>query len=123
QLYFDFSGYTDIARGSAQLLGIRLPLNFDRPYRSSNLTEFWRRWHISFSNWLRDYLYFALPGKRTKVMPYINLVITMVLGGLWHGFACTFAIWGLMHGAALAAARLWQSRRGRSRGTSPLWRR
>ncbi len=85
QLYFDFSGYTDIARGVGMLLGVRLPINFDRPYLSQNVAEFWRRWHISFSNWLRDYLYFSLPGKRTKVMPYLNLVITMVLGGLWHG--------------------------------------
>jgi D-alanyl-lipoteichoic acid acyltransferase DltB (MBOAT superfamily) len=115
QLYFDFSGYTDIARGVALLLGIRLPINFDRPYLSSNMTEFWRRWHISFSNWLRDYLYFSLPGKRTKVMPYLNLVITMVLGGLWHGIAWTFAIWGLLHGVALALTRWWQSKRGRSR--------
>ncbi|MEO8369101.1 MAG: MBOAT family O-acyltransferase [Candidatus Solibacter sp.] len=122
QLYFDFSGYTDIARGTAQLLGIRLPINFDRPYRSSNLTEFWRRWHISFSNWLRDYLYFALPGKRTKLMPYLNLVITMVLGGLWHGLTWTFAIWGLLHGAALAITRWYLSRRGRTRPPVNPWR-
>jgi D-alanyl-lipoteichoic acid acyltransferase DltB (MBOAT superfamily) len=115
QLYFDFSGYTDIARGTALLLGIRLPINFDRPYLSLNVAEFWRRWHISFSNWLRDYLYFSLPGKRTKLMPYVNLVITMVLGGLWHGVTWTFAIWGLLHGAALAVTRAWQARRGRSR--------
>ena len=122
QLYFDFSGYTDIARGSAQLLGIRLPLNFDRPYRSANLTEFWRRWHISFSNWLRDYLYFSLPGKRTKVMPYVNLVITMLLGGLWHGFTWTFAIWGLLHGAGLAATRAYMVWRGRRTGPPAAWR-
>src|SRR5262249_15882740 len=85
------------------------------PYRSSNLTEFWRRWHLSFSNWLRDYLYFALPGARTKVMPYINLVITMVLGGLWHGFTWTFAIWGLLHGVMLPITRAWWARRGRPR--------
>jgi alginate O-acetyltransferase complex protein AlgI len=115
QIYYDFSGYTDIARGTAQLLGIRLPINFDRPYRSSNLTEFWRRWHLSFSNWLRDYLYFALPGARTKIMPYLNLVITMVLGGLWHGFTWTFAIWGLLHGIMLAITRAWWARRGRVR--------
>jgi D-alanyl-lipoteichoic acid acyltransferase DltB (MBOAT superfamily) len=113
QLYFDFSGYTDIARGSALLLGVKLPINFDRPYLSSNLTEFWRRWHLSFSNWLRDYLFFALPGGRTKIMPYVNLVITMVLGGLWHGITWTFAIWGLLHGTALAATRAWWAWRGR----------
>jgi D-alanyl-lipoteichoic acid acyltransferase DltB (MBOAT superfamily) len=122
QLYFDFSGYTDIARGSAQLLGIRLPQNFDRPYRSANLTEFWRRWHISFSNWLRDYLYFSLPGKRTKVMPYVNLVITMLLGGLWHGLTWTFAIWGLLHGAGLAATRAYMVWRGHSTEPPAAWR-
>ena len=115
QIYFDFSGYTDIARGVALLLGIRLPVNFDRPYASASVTEFWRRWHISFSNWLRDYLYFSLPGKRTAVMPYVNLVITMVLGGLWHGVSWTFAAWGLLHGLALAFTRLWQAKRGRGR--------
>jgi D-alanyl-lipoteichoic acid acyltransferase DltB (MBOAT superfamily) len=108
QLYYDFSGYTDIARGTALLLGIRLPINFDRPYLSANPSEFWRRWHMTFSFWLRDYLYFSLPGKRGKVMPYLNLVITMVLGGLWHGVAGTFVVWGLLHGAALAASRWWQ---------------
>ncbi len=115
QLYYDFSGYTDIARGTALLLGIQLPINFDRPYQSTSVTEFWRRWHISFSNWLRDYLYFSLPGARTKVMPYVNLVITMLLGGLWHGLTWTFAIWGLLHGTALAATRAWQVSRGRRR--------
>jgi alginate O-acetyltransferase complex protein AlgI len=110
QLYFDFSGYTDIARGVALLMGIRLPINFDRPYQSVNVTEFWRRWHISFSDWLRDYLYFSLPGKRGKVMPYFNLVITMALGGLWHGVSWTFLIWGLLHGLALSATRGWQAR-------------
>jgi D-alanyl-lipoteichoic acid acyltransferase DltB (MBOAT superfamily) len=120
QLYFDFSGYTDIARGGAQLLGVKLPINFDRPYLSANLTEFWRRWHLSFSNWLRDYLFFALPGGRTKVMPYVNLVITMVLGGLWHGLSWNFAIWGFLHGTALAATRAWWAWRGRPKTTSPL---
>jgi alginate O-acetyltransferase complex protein AlgI len=121
QLYYDFSGYTDIARGSAMLLGIRLPMNFDRPYASANMTEFWRRWHITFSNWLRDYLYFSLPGARSRIMPYVNLVVTMLLGGLWHGVTWTFAIWGLLHGTALAATRAWFVRRGRSRRpVSPL---
>jgi alginate O-acetyltransferase complex protein AlgI len=123
QLYFDFSGYTDIARGVAQLLGIRLPINFDRPYLSANVTEFWRRWHITFSNWLRDYLYFSLPGKRTKVMPYINLIITMILGGLWHGTTWTFAIWGALHGTALAVTRLWQTLRGRQKRPEAVWSR
>jgi len=122
QLYYDFSGYTDIARGAAQLLGIQLPVNFDRPYLSTNLTDFWRRWHISFSNWLRDYLFFSLPGGRTKVMPYLNLVITMVLGGLWHGATWNFAIWGVLHGTALATVRLWWTWRGKPRNI-PAWRR
>jgi D-alanyl-lipoteichoic acid acyltransferase DltB (MBOAT superfamily) len=115
QLYFDFSGYTDIARGAGLLLGIDLPRNFDRPYLSPNIADFWRRWHISFSNWLRDYLYYSIPGKRTRIMPYLGLVITMVLGGLWHGFSWNFAIWGLLHGCGLAGTRWWQARRGRNR--------
>jgi alginate O-acetyltransferase complex protein AlgI len=90
QLYYDFSGYSDIAIGSALLLGIRLPANFNLPYRAVNISEFWRRWHITFSNWLRDYLYFALPGPRTKAMPYLNLIVTMILGGLWHGIGWNF---------------------------------
>ena len=123
QLYYDFSAYTDIARGFALLLGIKLPINFDRPYLASNLTQFWRRWHISFSNWLRDYLYFSLPGNRTKSMPYVNLVITMLLAGLWHGVGWTFAVWGLLHGTALAATRAWLRWRGRSGQTVNPWRR
>lgn len=123
QLYYDFSGYTDIARGVAQLLGIKLPINFDRPYSALNLAEFWRKWHISFSSWLRDYLYFALPGKRTKVMPYVNLVITMVLGGLWHGLTLPYAVWGLLHGTGLAVVRWWQVRRGRAKRQIGLARR
>jgi D-alanyl-lipoteichoic acid acyltransferase DltB (MBOAT superfamily) len=113
ELYYDFSGYTDIARGCGLLLGIRLPINFDRPYTSVNMADFWRRWHITFSNWLRDYLYFSLPGKRTRIWPYLNLVITMVLGGLWHGATWPFTIWGLLHGSALAVTRRWQAWRGR----------
>ena len=105
ELYYDFSGYTDIARGCGLLLGVRLPINFDRPYTAVNMADFWRRWHITFSNWLRDYLYFSLPGKRTRIWPYLNLVITMVLGGLWHGATWPFAIWGLLHGSALAVTR------------------
>jgi D-alanyl-lipoteichoic acid acyltransferase DltB (MBOAT superfamily) len=123
QLYYDFSAYTDIARGAGLLLGIQLPINFDRPYQSANLTEFWRRWHLSFSNWLRDYLFFSLPGGRTRVMPYVNLVITMLLGGLWHGVAWTFAIWGLLHGVGLAATRGWWAWRGRPRQPVKPWRR
>ena len=112
QIYYDFSGYTDIALGSALLLGIKLPANFNRPYAAENIADFWRRWHISLSNWLRDYLYFSLPGKRSKVLPYANLVVTMVMGGLWHGASWNFVIWGALHGAGLAVTRLWQVRFG-----------
>jgi D-alanyl-lipoteichoic acid acyltransferase DltB (MBOAT superfamily) len=114
QLYYDFSGYTDIALGSALLLGIQLPANFKKPYAALDITDFWRRWHISLSNWLRDYLYFSLPGLRSrwKIFTYLNLVITMVLGGIWHGPNWNFAIWGLLHGVALAVARGWQVWRG-----------
>lgn len=121
ELYYDFSGYTDIAIGSALLLGIKLPANFNRPYAAENIADFWRRWHITLSNWLRDYLYFSLPGKRSKVMPYFGLVITMAIGGLWHGPSWNFVIWGTAHGVGLATVRLWQSIRG-TRKSSVFWR-
>lgn len=109
QIYCDFSAYSDMAIGIAALLGYRFPRNFDRPYRSASLQEFWRRWHISLSRWLRDYLYIeALGGSRSgKARLYRNLMITMLLGGLWHGAAWTFVIWGGLHGAALVAERVW----------------
>jgi D-alanyl-lipoteichoic acid acyltransferase DltB (MBOAT superfamily) len=118
QLYYDFSGYTDIAIGSALLLGLKLPANFNRPYMAESVADFWRRWHITLSNWLRDYLYFSLPGLRSKwkVFAYANLVVTMLLGGLWHGASWNFVLWGLLHGVALAATRLapnWRGRRTR----------
>ncbi len=108
QLYYDFSGYTDIALGSALLLGITLPPNFNRPYAAQNISDFWRRWHISFSNWLRDYLYFSLPGLRSrwKIFAYLNLVITMTIGGLWHGAGWTFLVWGVWHGVGIGRASL-----------------
>ena len=114
QLYYDFSGYTDIAIGSALLVGIKLPINFNRPYAALNIADFWRRWHISFSNWLRDYLYFSLPGLRSrwKIFTYGNLILTMAIGGLWHGASWTFVIWGLWHGTGLAMQRWWQVLRG-----------
>lgn len=112
QIYGDFSGYSDIARGSARLLGVELPVNFDHPYFSHNITEFWRRWHISLSNWLRDYLYVPLGGNRgSRVATYRNLLITMVLGGLWHGAAFTFLAWGAIHGLLLAGHRWYTERR------------
>lgn len=121
QLYYDFSGYTDIAIGSALLLGIKLPANFNRPYAAENIADFWRRWHITLSNWLRDYLYFSLGGARSKWRPYPNLLITMVIGGLWHGASWNFALWGAIHGGGLAVVRLWQSWRGNAKATG-FWR-
>ncbi|MBL8237693.1 MAG: MBOAT family protein [Bryobacterales bacterium] len=121
QLYYDFSGYTDIALGSALLLGVKLPINFNQPYLASNINDFWRRWHISLSNWLRDYLFFSLPGKRHAVIPYLNLIITMALGGLWHGASWNFVIWGLLHGAGQAVSRFWQNRRGKAAPWTPSW--
>jgi alginate O-acetyltransferase complex protein AlgI len=124
QLFYDFSGYTDIAIGSALLLGIKLPPNFNRPYAAHNIADFWRRWHITLSNWLRDYLYFSLPGLRSKwkVFTYVNLLITMVLGGLWHGQSWNFAIWGALHGLGLVVVRLWQIRTGSKPAASAVWR-
>ena len=124
QLFYDFSGYTDIAIGSALLLGIKLPPNFNQPYAAHNIADFWRRWHITLSNWLRDYLYFSLPGLRSKwkVFTYVNLLITMVLGGLWHGQSWNFAIWGALHGLGLVVVRLWQIRTGSKPAASAVWR-
>ena len=102
-IYADFSGYTDIAIGVAKLLGFRFPQNFDRPYTARSLQDFWRRWHVTLSRWLRDYLYIPLGGsKRGEVRTYVNIVVTMVLGGLWHGAAWPFVIWGLFHGIGQA---------------------
>ncbi len=107
QIYADFSGYSSIARGVAKLLGIELMKNFEQPYLSSNITEFWRRWHISLSSWLKDYLYISLGGNRISVKrTYINLMITMLLGGLWHGASWNFVIWGGLHGVYLAVHKM-----------------
>jgi alginate O-acetyltransferase complex protein AlgI len=109
QIYCDFSGYTDIAIGSALLLGVRFPLNFDSPYKGHNLQDFWRRWHISLSTWLRDYLYIPLGGNRgSEWKTYRNLMLTMVLGGLWHGASWNFVFWGFLHGLGLAVTRWYQ---------------
>ena len=110
QIYCDFSGYSDMAIGIALLLGFRFPKNFDAPYKSATITEFWRRWHISLSSWLRDYLYISLGGNRKgRVRTYINLLLTMVLGGLWHGAAVRFVLWGALHGVALALHKMWMA--------------
>jgi D-alanyl-lipoteichoic acid acyltransferase DltB (MBOAT superfamily) len=107
QIYCDFAGYTDIARGSSRLLGIELMANFQHPYFSTSITEFWRRWHLSLSNWLRDYLYVSLGGNRLgKLKTYRNLMLTMLLGGLWHGASWTFVAWGGLHGLYLAVHKL-----------------
>ncbi len=110
QIYCDFSGYSDMAIGIALLLGFRFPKNFDAPYQSATITEFWRRWHISLSSWLRDYLYISLGGnRRGRIRTYVNLLLTMLLGGLWHGAAVRFILWGALHGVALALHKLWMS--------------
>lgn len=109
QIYCDFSGYTDIAIGVALLMGFRLPLNFNSPYKAANTSEFWRRWHISLSRWLKDYLYIPLGGNRKGTFRTgINLMVTMLLGGLWHGAALRFVLWGGIHGAGLLINKVWQ---------------
>jgi D-alanyl-lipoteichoic acid acyltransferase DltB (MBOAT superfamily) len=108
QIYCDFSGYTDIAIGCALLLGYRFPRNFNAPYTATDPQAFWRRWHISLSTWLRDYLYFPLGGSRKgSLRTYVNLMITMLLGGLWHGAGWTFVVWGGLQGTYLVTHRLW----------------
>jgi len=120
QIYCDFSGYTDIAIGLALLLGVRFPVNFDSPYTARNLQDFWRRWHITLSRWLRDYLYIPLGGNRGSPVKVVrNIMLTMVLGGLWHGANWTFVIWGALHGAGQSVGYL--RRRARlARGLPPL---
>ena len=122
QIYCDFWGYSLIARGSGRLLGIEFIWNFDQPYFATSLQDFWRRWHISLSNWLRDYLYVPLGGnRRGRARTYANLIITMLLGGLWHGAAWNFALWGLLHGTALAAERLYGELRPAGRQPLPTF--
>ncbi len=108
QLYFDFSGYTDMAIGLALLFNIKLPVNFNSPYKATNIQDFWRRWHITLSRFLRDYIYIPLGGNKSgSFRTYTNLMATFVLGGLWHGAGWTFVFWGLLHGLALVIHRLW----------------
>ncbi len=108
QIYCDFSGYSDMAIGLALLLGFRFPKNFDAPYKSATITEFWRRWHISLSSWLRDYVYISLGGNRKgRIRTGFNLMFTMLLGGLWHGAAFRFILWGALHGVALTLHKIW----------------
>jgi len=110
QLYFDFSGYTDMAIGVALLFNIKLPINFNSPYKAKDIQDFWRRWHMTLSRFLRDYIYIPLGGnRRGELLTYTNLMLTFVLGGLWHGAGWTFLFWGFLHGLALVIHRLWKS--------------
>jgi alginate O-acetyltransferase complex protein AlgI len=109
QLYYDFSGYSDMAIGAALMLNIRLPINFNSPYKALTLQEFWRRWHMTLSRWLRDYLYIPLGGNRKgRLRAYLNLFLTFLFAGLWHGAGWTFVVWGAMHGVALMLHRAWK---------------
>ena len=125
QLYFDFSGYSDMAIGLGRLFGIRLPLNFNSPYQAVNIIEFWRRWHMTLSRFLKDYLYIPLGGGRSgTTRRYCNLMVTMVLGGLWHGAGWNFVLWGGLHGTYLVINHLWQASRKRGgieRAEHRLW--
>lgn len=122
QIYLDFSGYSDMAIGVAEIIGIRLPRNFNLPYLAHNVTELWKRWHITLSAWLQKYVYISLGGNRKgKCRTYINLILTMLIGGIWHGANWTYMIWGLLHGVALAIHKLWMEMRNSQNKThSPL---
>jgi alginate O-acetyltransferase complex protein AlgI len=120
QIYCDFSGYSDIAIGVSEIIGFDLPENFNMPYLATSITEFWRRWHMTLSQWLRDYLYIPLGGNRKGVLrTYVNLTLTMLLGGLWHGANWTFVIWGALHGTGLVVHKLWTGRKDASRFQIP----
>ena len=122
QIYFDFSGYTDMAIGMARLLGFHFPINFQRPYLASSITDFWHRWHMTLSRWLRDYLYIPLGGNRGgRIKTYRNLMLTMLLGGLWHGASWNFVVWGGYHGALLSVERMFRGRKPGEDGRSNLF--
>ncbi|MDH4282083.1 MAG: MBOAT family protein [Myxococcales bacterium] len=122
QIYCDFSGYTDVARGSAKLMGLELPENFDRPYQSASPAEFWRRWHITLSTWLRDYLYYPLGGSHVgPVRAYWNLWITMFLIGVWHGASWTFVFYAILQAMAMVIHRFFYRRAGRTRDSVDTW--
>ncbi len=109
QLYFDFSGYTDMAIGCSLMLNIKLPENFNSPYQALNIQDFWRRWHMTLSRWLRDYIYIPLGGNRAgEIAIHCNLIVTFLIGGFWHGAGWTYVIWGLLHGMAISIHRLWK---------------
>jgi len=123
QIYCDFSGYSDMAIGIALLLGFHFAINFDSPYQSKNITEFWRRWHMSLSSWLKDYLYISLGGNRKgHIRTYFNLMLTMLLGGLWHGASYRFIVWGGLHGLGLAVHKLFTSIRVKSANQNPAFK-
>lgn len=118
QIYFDFSGYSDMAIGTSKMLGFDIPLNFNRPYMAKNISDFWSRWHISLSSWFRDYVYIPLGGSRKgKRRTFINLILVMVLSGLWHGAGITFLLWGLLHGIASCIDRAFSREKTRYIGT------
>ena len=125
QLYFDFSGYSDMAIGLSLMFGVRLPVNFDSPYKAVNIIDFWRRWHMTLSRFLRDYLYMPLGGNRKgAARRYVNLMVTMLLGGLWHGAGWTFVLWGALHGVYLIINHAWlalRRRLGHHRRHSTPW--
>jgi alginate O-acetyltransferase complex protein AlgI len=122
QIYFDFSAYSDMAIGLGWMFGIRIPINFASPYKATSITDFWQRWHISLSRWLRAYLYIPLGGNRRGVRrQYVNLFLTMLLGGIWHGAGWTFVLWGALHGAFLIINRLWRQWRGTAQVARHVW--
>jgi alginate O-acetyltransferase complex protein AlgI len=122
QIYCDFSGYSDIAIGVSRIIGFDLPENFNMPYAATSVTEFWRRWHMTLSSWLRDYLYIPLGGNRKgRVRTHVNLIITMLLGGLWHGANWTFIAWGLLHGFALVIHKVWSEHNKKWRIRIPMF--
>jgi D-alanyl-lipoteichoic acid acyltransferase DltB (MBOAT superfamily) len=123
QLYFDFSGYSDMAIGLGAMVGVKLPRNFDSPYQAANIIDFWRRWHMTLSRFLRNYLYFPLGGnRRGRGRRYANLLLTMLLGGLWHGAGWTFVVWGGLHGLYLVVNHGWRALRSGARPSGPASR-
>jgi alginate O-acetyltransferase complex protein AlgI len=121
QIYFDFSGYCDMAIGLSLIFGVRLPANFNSPYKAGSIIDFWRRWHMTLSRFLRDYLYIPMGGNRQgPLRRHVNLMVTMLLGGLWHGAGWTFVIWGALHGGYLVVNHLWRQSRLRI-GRVPGW--
>ena len=122
QIYFDFSGYSDMAVGLGRMFGIRLPINFNSPYKSTSIIDFWRSWHITLSRFLRDYLYVPLGGNRLGLKRmYVNLLVTMILGGLWHGASWNFVLWGGLHGFYLCINRLWRAFARAPMAIAPAW--